>query len=245
MNDSLWDKYDKDRSNIAVRNQIIEHYLPYVEKIAKRNSKKSDGAMLEDELVSYGIDGLLDAINRYNPERKIKFEYYAKMRINGSMIDEIRKQDVVSRCTRKNNNIYMKEKNRLEQSSLHRVIESEVIESLRSKNINIKKYMPTQYSPIAFHIDKNSHASTTLDIEDKSTTDSFSSLLKKELTSELRSAVMSLSDEERSILYYRYFMGYSLAKISSQINMNINKISKIHANILSKIKQSIESNDCS
>ena len=97
--DALWAEYKKTGAR-ALRDQLIVHYAPVVKYVAGRVSVGLPRHVDEADLASYGIIGLIDAIERFEPLRKIKFETYAIPRIKGAIIDELRSIDWVPRSVR-------------------------------------------------------------------------------------------------------------------------------------------------
>jgi len=97
--DALWTEYKKSGAR-ALRDQLILHYSPVVKYVAGRVSVGLPRHVDEADLASYGIIGLIDAIERFEPARNIKFETYAIPRIKGAIIDELRSIDWVPRSVR-------------------------------------------------------------------------------------------------------------------------------------------------
>ena len=95
----LWARF-KATGDARLREQLILHYSPLVKYVAGRVSVGLVGSMEHADFVSYGIFGLIDAIERYDPERAIKFETYAINRIRGAIIDELRALDWIPRSLR-------------------------------------------------------------------------------------------------------------------------------------------------
>ena len=96
---SLWLEYRRTREK-ALRDRLIVNYSPLVKYVAGRLGSGLPAHVEEADLVSYGLLGLMSAIDRYDPERDIKFETYAIARIRGSIIDELRTLDWVPRSVR-------------------------------------------------------------------------------------------------------------------------------------------------
>src|SRR4051812_47792414 len=96
----VWKEFKADPKNKALRNRLIEQYLPLVKYNGERIwSRLPDGVELDD-LVSAGIFGLMDAINAFDLNRGVKFETYCVPRIRGAMLDELRTMDWVPRLVR-------------------------------------------------------------------------------------------------------------------------------------------------
>src|ERR1700712_1710648 len=96
----VWKEFKADPKNKALRNRLIEQYLPLVKYNGERIwSRLPDGVELDD-LISAGVFGLMDAINAFDLERGVKFETYCVPRIRGAMLDELRTMDWVPRLVR-------------------------------------------------------------------------------------------------------------------------------------------------
>ena len=90
--DRLWDEYFKNGS-AEVKNQIISHYIYLVAMVVKRLMPQYKDYSEKDELMSYGVIGLIDAVNKFDQSKGVKFQTYASLRIRGEIIDYMRKQD--------------------------------------------------------------------------------------------------------------------------------------------------------
>lgn len=95
----LWEEYDKTRSSV-VREKIILEYAPLVKMVAGRLSMYLGYNVEYEDLVSYGIFGLIDAIDKFDALKDVKFETYASLRIRGAILDQIRKMDWIPRTIR-------------------------------------------------------------------------------------------------------------------------------------------------
>src|SRR6187551_16889 len=96
----VWKEFKLDTTNKALRNRLIEQYLPLVKYNGERIwSRLPDGVELDD-LISAGVFGLMDAINAFDLNRGVKFETYCVPRIRGAMLDELRTMDWVPRLVR-------------------------------------------------------------------------------------------------------------------------------------------------
>ncbi len=96
---ALWRSY-RNSGDAAIRDRLILTYAPLVKFVAGRISSGLPSHVDENDLVSYGLLGLIGAIERYDPDRDVKFETYAIARIKGSIIDELRAMDWVPRSVR-------------------------------------------------------------------------------------------------------------------------------------------------
>ena len=97
--EKLWESYQKNPSP-EIREQIILEYAPLVRVVAGRLSMYLGYNVEYDDLVGYGIFGLIDAIDKFDAAKDVKFETYASLRIRGSILDQIRKMDWIPRTVR-------------------------------------------------------------------------------------------------------------------------------------------------
>jgi len=101
--DRLWTDY-KLNGDLATRNKLIVKYLPMVKKVARNMASGLPPFVHEEDLASYGVFGLIDAIEKYDIDRGFKFETYAVSRIQGAILDELRSIDWAPRSVRAKKN---------------------------------------------------------------------------------------------------------------------------------------------
>src|SRR5579864_4197051 len=127
--DKLWVEY-KTSGEREARDRLILHYSPLVKYVAGRVSVGLPQNIEQADLVSYGIFGLIDAIEKFDPDRKIKFETYAIARIKGAIIDELRSIDWVPRSVRAKARSVERAYARLENQLLRTPSDDEVADEL-------------------------------------------------------------------------------------------------------------------
>lgn len=98
--DKLWKKYKDNPDDEKLRNRIVEHYVYLVPKVAASVHANLPKSVQFDDIVSAGYIGLMDAVEKFDPERGIKFETYSMSRIRGQMLDDLRSSDWVPRSVR-------------------------------------------------------------------------------------------------------------------------------------------------
>ena len=125
----LWDDF-KATGSLDDRNRLVVHYSPLVKYVAGRLSAGLPNSIEQADLVSYGMFGLIDAINKFEPSRGFKFETYAMSRIRGSIIDELRSIDWVPRSLRAKARSVEKAYTKLEHELLRTPTDEEVAEEL-------------------------------------------------------------------------------------------------------------------
>ena len=249
----LWKKYrsaETDKMKHESRNKLIEEYYPLVRKIAYKLAQKLNWKVSPDELSSFGVDGLFNAIGKFDVTQGVKFEHYATQRIHGSMIDNIRKIDLVPRSVRLNSTNFENVRSDLESKLGRLITDDEVVAelgiSMSEYNQNLKKYHPTIFSSLEgsdmtndsdgdmFKQDFN----TSLTSNNTPSPDS--KIIRKEFFNKLLGN--GFSSTERMIVYLYYYKNYTMDKIADKLKMSESRISQIHKDLLPRMKNKIERN---
>lgn len=248
----LWKEYRSAKTeNIKheSRNKLVEKYYPLVKKIAYKLAQKLNWKISPEELTSFGVDGLFNAIGKFDVEQGVKFEHYASTRIHGSMIDNMRKIDLIPRSVRLNNNNFEKTRSQLESKEGRLITDDEVAEelgiSISEYNKNIKKYHPTVFSSLegsdmssdnadAFKADFNSS------LMSHNTPSPDSKIIRKEFFNKLLGN--GFSSTERMIVYLYYYKNYTMDRIAGKLNISESRVSQIHKDVLPRMKKKIERN---
>ena len=249
----LWKKYRSAKSDSMKydsRNKLVEEYYPLVKKIAYKLAEKLNWKVSPDELTSFGVDGLFNAIGKFDVNHGVKFEHYASPRIRGSMIDNMRKIDLIPRSVRLNNSHFEKVRSQLESETGGFVTDDEVAEeigvSILDYNKNVKKYHPLMFSSLEgsdMHFDGNED-SFKLDFNSSlisnNTASPDSKLIRKEFFNKLLGN--GFSSTERMIVYLYYYKNYTMDKIAEKLKISESRVSQIHKDLLPRMKKKIERN---
>ena len=242
-------KSTDEEKNVA-RDQLIELYYPMVKKIAGIVSKSLEWKVGIDELSSFGVDGLYIAIDKFSTNKGVKFPIYATIRIRGSMIDGIRREDLIPRSVRINYHKIEKIRTKLEGEKGRKIYEEEIVNkagiSLREFFRNGKKFSPAVFSSIdgSNIIDSSKQEdfkqdSSNVLVDNKSSSPD-GKMLRKEFFSKLISK--SFSHLEQQIIFFYYYQDLTMDAISEKLNLSESRISQIHANILLRLKKKISRN---
>ena len=136
----LWDEYAKTKSP-EIREKIILEYAPLVKLVAGRLSMYLGYNVEYDDLVGYGVFGLIDAIDKYDNMKAVKFETYASLRIRGAILDQIRKMDWIPRTIRQKQKRIDAAMKEIEASKGRAATDEEIAQSL---GINLEEYTTWQ-----------------------------------------------------------------------------------------------------
>lgn len=239
----MWVKYKEDRSPEA-REQLILHYSPLVKYVAGRVSSGLPPSVEFGDLVSYGVFGLLDAIDKYDPGRGIKFETYAIARIKGAIIDELRADDWVPRSVRFKAREIERAYIALE-SELRRIpTDEEVAEKL---GVTLDEYLNllgkmSLISLVALdelwtvsgdRPDKISLADTVEDVKVKDPSKTFEI---EEMKDMIAAAINHLPERERIVVSLYYFEGLTMREIGEVLSVTESRVCQMHTKAILRLR---------
>lgn len=214
----LWDKYLANR-NDENRNALVMCYYSYIQSLAYNVSYAYDYNLIhnKDDLINVGVIGMMDAIDKYDPDNGAPFEAYAKFRVVGTMIDYLRKLDKVSRRAREFNKQIEQVKDTQFASTGIRISDEEACHLIDSDCDNIKNFK----SYGVCNLDNNIWINKNIDNTDVYLhRDSVKYILSK----------CTYVEQIIILLYYYKFLKFSI--IGTILGVSESRISQIHANIL-------------
>lgn len=223
-------------------NSLVVQYLPLIHRIVSQINLKHTHYDRED-LIQIGVMGLIEAYKRYDSEKGVPFQHYAKWRIRGAILDELRKSGKVSRGKMDRINAYYKARSRLQQK-LQREPEPEEICSYMS--ISLKElyeiedniHYLSQYSLEEVLFSGQDGEFTLLDVmEDKETRAPEEIVLDEERKKILADAIKKLSSREQLILNLYYYEELTLKEIAEILGVSLPRVSQIHGKILVKLRE--------
>lgn len=248
--EQIWNDFLKDKEitgdvDPILQKKLVNHYYPLVVKVAHRLYKKLKDVQKGD-LESMGIDGLYDAIRKYDPSKLTKFETYAMHRIRGSIYDEIRKSDWVPRLVRSNTKKLEKIKNIAESEEGRKLTEVEIYNKIGLTEKDFNKFIKSTSPKTIYSVnDKSSDSEENTDtfninfIKDKSESP-LNKIMKQEFFSKLVGS--SCTELERKIIKYYYYDNLSMKEISEKIDLSESRISQMHSSILERLKNKVSRN---
>ena len=237
----LWADYKSTESQDA-RDKLIVHYSPLVKYVAGRVSVGLPQNIEQADLVSYGIFGLIDAIDKFDITREIKFETYAIARIKGAIIDELRSIDWVPRSVRAKARSVEKAYATLEASLLRTPTDAEVAAEMGISENDLQ----TIFSQISFvglvALDEmlsggERGESTTLGdtIPDKGE-GPVAAFEVEEMKQILASAINRLGDREKMVLTLYYYEGLTLNEIGQVLGVTESRVCQIHTKSILQLR---------
>lgn len=234
----------KSGGDRLVRERLILHYAPLVTAVAGRVGMRLPAMVEQADLVSYGMFGLIDAIEKYEPGRSVKFETYASSRIRGAIIDELRAMDWIPRSVRTKARAVDRAYAELE-SQLHRVpTESEVASRLQI-DVRELRALFTQLSTVNVAAldellgageDRGDRLSLLDTLGDDRTPDPENSFEAQETKFLLARAIDQLGEREKLVLVLYYYEGMTLAEIGRVLGVTESRISQMHTAAMLRLR---------
>jgi len=231
--------------DVDVREEIIKKNIPLVKYIASKIIVGKNKYVEYEDLISYGMIGLMDAINKYDDTKGMKFSTYAAIRINGSIIDEIRKNSPISKRAIDKLNKYNKVVEEL-QNKLYR--EPKDIEVAERMEISLKELTDIQgyvnyismmsLETILFGDDEE--MSLINSIEDTKSPSPQKTLEEKEMLEYLRRGLDNLKERDRLILNLYYFEKLTLKQIGSVLEVSESRVCQLHSRAILSLRKEIE-----
>ncbi|MCM1495331.1 MAG: FliA/WhiG family RNA polymerase sigma factor [Bacteroides sp.] len=237
--EKLWAAYSKKRDP-ATREELIMEYVPLVKVVSGRLSMYLGYTVEYDDLVSYGIFGLIDAIDKFDYEKGIKFETYASLRIRGSILDQIRKMDWIPRSVRQKQKQMEQAITKIETEENRIATDEEVAREL---NISIDEYFNWQGQTKITNI-----ASIDEFVEQGIEVKAFDSARnaqnepervyeQEEIKELVAGSLERLTEKERMVVVLYYYEELTLKEISKVLEVSESRVSQLHTKALQKMKQ--------
>lgn len=236
----LLEEYAKSK-NAELREKIILEYAPLVKVVAGRLSMYLGYNVEYEDLVSYGIFGLIDAIDKFDYMKEVKFETYASLRIRGSILDQIRKMDWIPRTIRQKQKKIDSVIREIEQETGHAASDEEIAKALGITDDEYEEWQSqmkiTGLVSLNEYIEQGSDVSQDYS---RHTTSQFTSpeesIEKEELTKVLGEALELLTEKERKVITLYYYEELTLKEISNVLEVSESRVSQLHTRALQKMK---------
>jgi RNA polymerase sigma factor for flagellar operon FliA len=225
----------------AEREELIVNTLPLIKHIAHKVAIRLPNSIEIRDLINAGAIGLLDAIDKFDPERGVKFKTYAEVRIRGAIIDSLRSLDWAPRSLRKKSKDLEKVYTHLNQKLGREATDEEVSEAC-GKNIEDFHVLIDQLNGLTIGSFEN-----TSDPDDKTgghivycaddgTNDPYLRFENKELTEILAAAIDDLPERERMVMSLYYYEEFTMKEIGALMGVNESRISQIHTKATLRLK---------
>lgn len=224
----LWSEYKAGRSR-ELRDKLIIQYSPLVKYVAGRVGVGLPRNVEQSDLVSFGVFGLIDAIERFDTERGVKFETFAVPRIRGAIYDGLRQLDWVPRSVRSRARNVEKSFSELEHKLGRGPTDEELSEHLRITPEELTKWLSAIASTTIGPLDRAIAAGAEPSAPDNAMSGSPAAVVEdRELSYLMREEIKKLPDREKLVLSLYYDEGLTLSEIGEVLGVTESRVSQIH-----------------
>mgnify|MGYP003368665720 CR=1 FL=1 len=236
--EKLWESYRKNPTPQA-REQIIIEYAPLVKLVAGRLGMYLGYNVEYEDLVSYGIFGLIDAIDKFDTTKEVKFETYASLRIRGAILDQIRKMDWIPRTVRQKQKKIDAAIKSVEMKTGKVATDDDIAQELGVSNeeyagwqsqlkiknlVSLDEFTEQGNEPV-MDTGSSSHLAMPEEV-----------VAETELKQVLRDSLEILTEKERWVIELYYYEELTLKEISKVLGVSESRISQLHTKALLKMK---------
>jgi RNA polymerase sigma factor for flagellar operon FliA len=239
----LWEAYHRSPSRQA-RDRLILQYSPLVKYVAGRVAVGLPQSVEQADLVSYGIFGLIDAIEKFDPGRGFKFETYAISRIKGAILDELRSIDWVPRSVRAKGRAVERAFSKLEAELKRSPTEAELADELDMTLPQLQQLLGqlslTGVAALDEMLGDRSDSATLADTIADSGASPVALLEMSELRSQLADAIERMPEREKVVLTLYYFENLTLAQIGEVLGVSESRVSQIHTKSVLQLRSRLQ-----
>lgn len=233
----IWKKYAETKDQ-GLKNYLTEKYVYLVKLVAGRLGIYLNQYVDLDDLVGYGILGLIDAVDKFDPYKNVKFETYASLRIRGSILDAIRKMDWVPRTLRRKQKELDKAYLELEGSLGRQPSDEEVAASL---GIDLKEYENLlKEVNVASLVSIDEYTYQFELIKDHKTPIPDDYVEEKEVKDTLARLIENLPEREKKVIFLYYFEELTLKEISKVLEVSESRVSQLHTKAVSRLRANMQ-----
>ena len=234
----LWENYAKTKSP-DIREKLILEYAPLVKLVAGRLSMYLGYNVEYDDLVSYGIFGLIDAIDKFDSMKEVKFETYASLRIRGAILDQIRKMDWIPRTIRQKQKKIDAAIKEIEINTGRAATDEEIAASLGISEDDYQGWQSQMKITGVVSLNEFMESGSEIPAQ-QSNQHRFEEpeevVEKEELKKVLAQALELLTEKEKKVILLYYYEDLTLKEISHVLEVSESRISQLHTRALQKMK---------
>ncbi|MCR5322891.1 MAG: FliA/WhiG family RNA polymerase sigma factor [Lachnospiraceae bacterium] len=240
--EELWEEYSSNKTP-ELREKIIIEYAPLVKLVAGKLEMYLGRNVEFDDLCGYGVFGLIDAVDKFDNAKGVKFETYASLRIRGEILDQIRKMDWIPRSVRQKQKLIDNATKKIESETGRIATDEEICEELgitidelydmqnetkMTNLISLDEYMEQGEVRVEPKADKD-YMQPEKVVE------------KEELKRLLLEVIETLTEKEKMVITFYYYEELTLKEISQVMDVSESRVSQLHSKALMKMKQRLGS----
>jgi RNA polymerase sigma factor for flagellar operon FliA len=243
----LWRRY-KEEGDAGARERLVVAYSPLVKFVAGRLGAGLPSHVDDADLISYGLMGLIGAIERFEPERGIKFETFAMTRIRGAIIDELRSLDWVPRSVRSRAREIETVQSKLEHELQRAPSDAELAAKLGIDEDELQISLLEIANSSVYALDElwsisdasGDQVSLLDTISDPRADDPQESLAGSEVKDALTEAVAGLPEREQLVVALYYYENLTLREIGEVLGVTESRVSQLHTKAVMRLKSALQ-----
>lgn len=240
---ALWQAFGEHRDQ-ELRDRLVLHYAPLVKYVAGRVGTGLPSHVEVSDLIQSGIFGLVDAIEKFEPERGLKFETYAMQRIRGAILDDLRAQDWVPRSVRSRARDVERALERLEARLQRTATDAELAAELELSTEELRDLLAQLQMTSVVALDDligsgSAAASLVETLRDDRAEDPMVALVDRDSRRQLAEAVERLSDRDRIVVTLYYFENLTLAEIGKVLGVTESRVCQLHTRAVLRLRSKL------
>ena len=237
--EKLWGEYQKNPS-AELREKIIIESAPLVKVVAGRLSMYLGYNVEYEDLVSYGVFGLIDAIDKFDLNKDVKFETYASLRIRGSILDQIRKMDWIPRTVRQKRKKIEEAIRQIETQTGRNATDEEIAKELGIEETELNEWQVqlNVTNVVSLNEFVEQGGEPVMDARNNSHfAQPEESIQEEELKKVLRESMDLLTEKEQKVILLYYYEDLTLKEISNILEVSESRVSQLHTKALAKMRK--------
>lgn len=238
-NIELWKRY-KDSDDMKAKEELIVYYISLVKTISGRLYNTYNAHVEYDDLVGYGVIGLLDAIEKFDYKLGNKFETYANIRIRGSIVDQLRSMDWIPRSLRQKYKLLEKATKKLQNIYGMDIRDEDLAHEMNmtTKELSELMHQVSTFSIVSLDekISENSNISIQ---EDRKVETPEAELMDVETKRMLKEMVGKLPEKEQRVIELYYYSELTYKEISKIMSISESRISQLHTKAITKMQSKL------
>lgn len=236
--EELWAEYLAERTR-PLRDRLVVHYTPLLRAVAHRLGSALPSYVEVADLVQCGVFGLIDAVERFDPERSPRFESYAVPRIRGAILDELRAQDWVPRTVRGRARELERAQERLESRLQRAATDAELAEEL-GLGVQEVRALGRQVQLISVEALDESSGGVSEVLADDGAPDPMAVVQAAETLRQLAFAVEQLEQRDRDVVRLYYLENRTLAEIGRLLGVTESRVCQLHTRLVGRLRGRME-----
>lgn len=242
---ALWEKYLADKTNKQARDTLIVQYIYLVRYVVGRVKVSLPVTISIEDIAGYGVEGLINAIERFSPQKNTRFETYALIRVRGAILDRIRSEDFLPRSVRKKIKDIKQAAEVLKQQLGRTATSTEIADYLDMDVDKVNQVMSEDVVVTSIY-DKRGTSEDSMEIidtiEDSNKLNPQERMEEKNVKTDLQKALQRLPERERVLMVLYYQENMTMKEIGETIGMSESRVCQLHAQAIMKLKNILNEN---